>query len=197
MFLAIRQTVDAPNRRLELRFRPDDGYSKPTCGDRHSTTGFLLRVRVKRNRIKQTKVTRSMSIDTTNLEVLSCAIHSEENLTSHLSEDQQIDNLSNIAIRRDSHEENAVNNLINQERDDNSVHYSTRDGIEEKSAIVDIRDLSDTCADTNRNSLNKKSNTLLTFDKNKYENLSHDTDYVLPRLKVLGRVDTEFKFTSM
>lgn len=44
------QAVDTKNRRLELRFRPDDGYCKPACGDRHSTSGFLLRVRVKRKR---------------------------------------------------------------------------------------------------------------------------------------------------
>ncbi|GLV42415.1 lethal (2) 37Cd [Carabus blaptoides fortunei] len=36
------------NRRVELRFRPDDLYCKPTCGDRNFTTALLIKVKVKR-----------------------------------------------------------------------------------------------------------------------------------------------------
>ena len=32
-------------QRLELQWRPNHIYSKPTCGDRHSVTNLLLRVR--------------------------------------------------------------------------------------------------------------------------------------------------------
>ncbi|XP_014253309.1 general transcription factor 3C polypeptide 5 [Cimex lectularius] len=34
------------NRRLELRFRPDDIYCKPACGDRFNTNGVLLKIKV-------------------------------------------------------------------------------------------------------------------------------------------------------
>ena len=34
------------NRRLELRFRPEDVYCKPTCGDRYKTNGIILKIRV-------------------------------------------------------------------------------------------------------------------------------------------------------
>ncbi|KAL1124661.1 hypothetical protein AAG570_001285 [Ranatra chinensis] len=41
------------NRRLELRFRPDDIYCKPACGDRSKTNGILLKAKVlrKKNRM--------------------------------------------------------------------------------------------------------------------------------------------------
>jgi len=44
----IGQVVSEPNRRLELRFRPDDIYCKPTCGERHSCPSFVIRVKRKR-----------------------------------------------------------------------------------------------------------------------------------------------------
>lgn len=34
------------NRRLELRFRPEDPHCKPTCGERVTSTSYLLRVKV-------------------------------------------------------------------------------------------------------------------------------------------------------
>ena len=37
-------------RRLELRFRPDDVFCKPTCGERNSDSSFLIKV--KRRRLK-------------------------------------------------------------------------------------------------------------------------------------------------
>jgi len=46
----IGQVVSESNRRLELRFRPDDVYCKPTCGERHTCSSFV--VRVKRKRLK-------------------------------------------------------------------------------------------------------------------------------------------------
>ena len=38
------------NRRLELRFRPDDVYCKPACGDKHQTSAVLLKVKVRRKK---------------------------------------------------------------------------------------------------------------------------------------------------
>ena len=36
------------SRRLELRFRPEDAYCKPTCGEKVRETSFLLKVKRKR-----------------------------------------------------------------------------------------------------------------------------------------------------
>lgn len=44
-----------PNRRLELRFRPEDIFCKPTCGERTNETAFLLKVKRKRNKKDPTK----------------------------------------------------------------------------------------------------------------------------------------------
>ncbi|XP_018404151.1 PREDICTED: general transcription factor 3C polypeptide 5 [Cyphomyrmex costatus] len=128
---SISMTVDVPNRRLELRFRPDDGYSKPTCGDRHSTNGFLLRVRIKKNKEKDCNV--------------------------------------------------------------DFIHCNNK-GATEKKCATDNRNIYDTCIDK---SLLKKKKNLFTFDNNKYENLSQGIDYEVPRLKILGRIETEFKFTNL
>uniref|UniRef100_A0A1B6FP34 General transcription factor 3C polypeptide 5 n=1 Tax=Cuerna arida TaxID=1464854 RepID=A0A1B6FP34_9HEMI len=38
------------NRRLELRFRPDDVYCRPACADRQKVTGLLLSVKVRRKK---------------------------------------------------------------------------------------------------------------------------------------------------
>ncbi|KAF6211179.1 hypothetical protein GE061_014294 [Apolygus lucorum] len=40
------------NRRLELRFRPNDTYCKPACGDRGKTNAVLLKIKV---RVKKNK----------------------------------------------------------------------------------------------------------------------------------------------
>ena len=38
------KAFDDPSRRLELRFRPEDIFSKPTCSERNSTTSLLVKV---------------------------------------------------------------------------------------------------------------------------------------------------------
>ena len=35
--------MEEPNRRLELRFRPDDVFCKPACGERSPASSLLLR----------------------------------------------------------------------------------------------------------------------------------------------------------
>ncbi|XP_046397978.1 general transcription factor 3C polypeptide 5 [Ischnura elegans] len=44
----ISSIVSQKKRRLELRFRTDDVFSKPACGDRISTSALLLRIKVRR-----------------------------------------------------------------------------------------------------------------------------------------------------
>ena len=52
----IGRVVSEPNRRLELRFRPDDVFCKPTCGERCTdTNSFLLRVKRMRSKKDPTK----------------------------------------------------------------------------------------------------------------------------------------------
>ncbi|XP_072749433.1 general transcription factor 3C polypeptide 5 [Anoplolepis gracilipes] len=183
---SISNTVDAPNRRLELRFRPNDGYSKPTCGDRHSTTGFLLRVRIKKNRITQahmTEATKSKYVDTTHMKATaSCNIDSKENKTVHLLEDEQINSVSNT-LKEDNHKDNA------------SENSAIEDTVEKKCTPDNIKNLDGTHED--KSSPKRKKNILPTFDNNRYENFSQKTDYEVPHLKILGRVETEFKFTNL
>ena len=135
------QAIDTNNRRLELRFRPDDGYSKPACGDRHSTCGFLLRVRVKKSRIQQ--------------------MNKDEEKETKLKE--------NTAQGIESSTKNDDNSAMENNSEENA-----------KSAKV----------------TKSTENIPPSFNRNKYKNLSGDKDYELPNLKVLGRVDTEFKFAS-
>ena len=37
-----------PSRRLELRFRPEDVFNKPTCGEKHADTSLLIKVKRKK-----------------------------------------------------------------------------------------------------------------------------------------------------
>lgn len=50
---AVSKTHADPSRRLELRFRPEDVFCKPTCADRFRTTNLLMRVVRKRVKQKQ------------------------------------------------------------------------------------------------------------------------------------------------
>jgi len=186
-----------------LRFRPDDGYSKPTCGDRHSTNGFLLRVRIKKNnKVTQVKnVTMELiklkSMDITNLKVTPPYI-SKEDLDIFHPKNEQINATFNIARKKNIHEDNiCVDNLINQEKDCtqnvNSKHRNNEEAAEKKYA-TDNKNLYDICIDK---SPSRKKKNIFTFDNNKYKNLFQETDYKVPCLKILGKIETEFKFTSM
>jgi len=44
----IAQVLEEPNRRMELRFRPDDVFCKPTCGEKHAGSSFLVKVKKKK-----------------------------------------------------------------------------------------------------------------------------------------------------
>ncbi|XP_011874303.1 PREDICTED: general transcription factor 3C polypeptide 5 [Vollenhovia emeryi] len=192
---SISMTVDVPNRRLELRFRPDDGYSKPTCGDRHSTNGFLLRVRIKKNKVTQVKSTtvelvKPTSVDITNSEASTSCIGKD--LHASHSEDEQI----SVARENIDREGNSVVDLVSQEeeRSVDPAHCSSEAASAEKVCAAGVENLCDTCVDKCPSKRNKDT---FTFDNNKYENLSKETNYELPRLKILGRIETEFKFTNL
>ncbi|EZA46895.1 hypothetical protein DMN91_005378 [Ooceraea biroi] len=146
---AISMTVDVPNRRLELRFRPDDGYCKPTCGDRHATIGFLLRVRVKKRMVRQMEAAGTViaaSLKATTSRIKDCD-------TSRVHCD--------------------IGTAMGERRADEAENVPANESTE------------------------RKENAPPTFDARGNENLSRDADYELPRLKVLGRVETEFKFTNL
>merc|ERR1719309_855879 len=64
--------LSEPNRRLELRFRVDDIYCKPTCGERHQCSSFVIKV--KRKKLKQGVKNKPEYIHTTSFvgQVTSC-----------------------------------------------------------------------------------------------------------------------------
>lgn len=190
-----------------MRFRPDDGYSKPTCGDRHGTTGFLLRVRIKKNRAKQTKrdstvvnIVKPQSADAANSREFSSTRGETSSEVSLFLKNGQIDNLiSDIAMRNNNHQSNATDNLARQAQDYSvsPVDFSDEDVATKICANADTRDLYSACTNTDTpNTPKRKKDALPAFNHDKYENLSQDADYNLPRLRILGRVDIEFKFTS-
>ncbi|XP_018343284.1 PREDICTED: general transcription factor 3C polypeptide 5 [Trachymyrmex septentrionalis] len=74
----------------------------------------------------------------------------------------------------------------------NFIHCNNK-GAAEKKCATDNKNQYDTCIDKN---LLKRKKNLFIFN-NKYENLSQRTDYEVPRLKILGRIETEFKFTNL
>lgn len=50
------------NRRLELRFRPDDVFCKPACGDKHQVSAVLLKVKVKRKKTDNQIISTKASV---------------------------------------------------------------------------------------------------------------------------------------
>ena len=137
---------------MELRFRPDDGYCKPACGDKHQTSGFLLRIRIKKSR--REKVEKEAE-----------SIHEKQSSCQNQKKESGVNNS----------EEESVNKLTNE--------------------IMNCSIESQSSKQSNQNNVSDK-NQPPTFDRDKYENLSEDVEYELPKLKVLGRVETEFRFTS-
>lgn len=150
------QTAKSKNKRLELRFRPDDGYCKPTCGDRHQTAGFLLRVRIKKSRREK--------------------IEKAEELNKNVEPQ----------VAKENHSSHKDENHCTNDVEDESVHKLTNQ----------IINCSGTSTESNSNNDASSKNVPPTFDRHKYENLSEDAAYQLPKLKVLGRVESEFRFTS-
>lgn len=145
-----------------MRFRPDDGYCKPACGDRHNTVGFLLRVRVKKSRIGQTETAATETVV-------------ESTSTSPKASTSRIGDCDTSIV-------------------DCSTGTSVKAGSNVDNAAGDIPSTS-TNVDKTLEKEQSASHSTLASHKN--VTFSQDADYELPRLKIMGRVETEFKFMSM
>lgn len=175
-----------------MRFRPDDGYSKPTCGDRHSKTAFLLRVRVKKNRINEVQKNVQISEANTNVESIK---NDFKNVSLNDDNQKNKGNQSDVQNHGDLKKDNVVIDLVEKIQNCN-VSTNTESSSKVSSSEI-IKTIADTSVDTGKNLVKGKKNIAPTFDRNKYEDLSQDEQYELPKLKILGRIDTEFQFTSM
>ncbi|XP_074098001.1 general transcription factor IIIC subunit l(2)37Cd [Cotesia typhae] len=169
---SISTTINTPNRRLELKLRVSDVYCKPACGDRHEVSGFLLRIRVKKSRIKKvTELAKQKEVE--NYRNLTPAMPRD------LSKQNSIDNFDREEIKRLSKELRNCEIYAQQNRS------KTAGGNEKNQSLID-----ELSGDSSKN-------IPLKFSCNKMEDLSNETDYKLPKLKILGRVVMEFKFTSL
>ncbi|CAK9799769.1 General transcription factor 3C polypeptide 5 [Anthophora quadrimaculata] len=201
----ISTAVSTPNRRLELRFRPDDVYCKPTCGDRHNTNGFLLKVKIKKSRVikvAEAELKQSKKQYTSKINLNDSPSGDTENYENNVdavnpTKIQDITQCNNAENK--SQQEQNMADLINQVQfcsvntSDDTVNPSDKDLF-----CKDVKELQDLSLHANDANLSKSKKTVRpTFDLNKYEDLSKDENYELPKLKVLGRVDTEFKFISL
>ncbi|XP_046604325.1 general transcription factor 3C polypeptide 5 isoform X2 [Neodiprion virginianus] len=203
---SISTAVDTHNRRLELRFRPDDGYRKPACGDRHLTTGFLLRIRVKKKQANDTQETKeplqtnSRVMEVVNLGTTSQFVNTENVFSEALSKTLKtvVEKKSELS-RTEVEVKDLLKDLTNQVTTDCNVSVSCESKEIKK---VDIREVKPDCSDQaecneSNDQFKSKKNCSLPFDKHKYKDLSRDDNYELPKLKVLGQVDTEFRFKNL
>ncbi|XP_058824246.1 general transcription factor 3C polypeptide 5 [Topomyia yanbarensis] len=61
--LELSTAIGSEKRRLELRFRPESCYAKPAFGDRHATSGLVLKIKTRRRRSQPSEVqVRSIEI---------------------------------------------------------------------------------------------------------------------------------------
>nr|XP_033206714.1 general transcription factor 3C polypeptide 5 [Bombus vancouverensis nearcticus] len=194
---SISTAVNTPNRRLELRFRPDDIFCKPTCGDRHNTNGFLLRIRIKKSRVKKAEEAEAKQQRKSSR---STVIVSDSSIGDNENTENNVDKV-NLPQTRDNkdQQEQLMTELIDQVQ---SCSFNTPNnpvpGPSHRVYSENNADLPDQSLDTNEVNISKnKKDIPPTFDRNKYEDLSEDKDYTLPKLQILGRVDTEFRFTSL
>lgn len=182
---------------MELRFRPDDIFCKPTCGDRHNTNGFLLRIRIKKSRVKKAEEAEAKQQRKSSR---STVIVSDSSIGDNENTENNVDKV-NLPQTRDNkdQQEQLMTELIDQVQ---SCSFNTPNnpvpGPSHRVYSENNADLRDQSLDTNEVNISKnKKDIPPTFDRNKYEDLSEDKDYTLPKLQILGRVDTEFRFTSM
>ncbi|XP_017878673.1 general transcription factor 3C polypeptide 5 isoform X2 [Ceratina calcarata] len=180
---SISTAVNTPNRRLELRFRPHDGYCKPTCGDRHSTNGFLLRIRIKKSKVQKSKAGETKEGQK----------QSVSNVNLNKNHDKNVDRI-NIAEAQHSN----VGDCFQRVQTSSCNVLNDPAGPSKDLLSENVKDLQDLSLDTSdANLLKSGKNIAPTFDRNKYQDLSEDKDYELPKLKVLARIDTEFKFMNL
>lgn len=141
------------------------------------------------------ELVKPTSTDVTNLKATTSFISKEDPHTSH-SKNEEINATLNVAREKNNHEDNvSTDNLVNQEKDCSvdPTHCSSEETVK-KNCAVDDKSSDNTCVDK---SPSRRKKNVIIFDNNKYENLSRETDYEVPHLKILGKIETEFKFTSM
>ncbi|XP_012262747.2 general transcription factor 3C polypeptide 5 [Athalia rosae] len=187
---SISTAVDTRNRRLELRFRPADGYCKPACGDRHVTTGFLLKVKVKNKRIRDEvdeQKTTAEVVEVINMGTTEGPRDFEDSVNSNQETLQEKSNTA-AEVRH------GLNELTSKIADCSLSPDHDRAGEGEDHDTEDAtgRERKDSNTDAKF-----KESCLHLFEKNKYKDLSQDADYELPELAVLGQVDTEFRFMNL
>ncbi|XP_054016559.1 general transcription factor 3C polypeptide 5 [Hylaeus anthracinus] len=161
---SISTAVNTPNRRLELKFRPDEPCCKPACGDKYNTKGFLLRVRVKKSRVEKVKQPKEKGTKEQFETTVNITNNVQSNMDSLKSSDTQ---------KNKNQNEPLISELANQVQ---GCSIGTMD---------------------DGHFFKEKKNMTPTFEHTKYEDLSEDKDYELPKLKVLGRIDTEFRFRNL
>ncbi|KAK0088056.1 hypothetical protein PV326_004954 [Microctonus aethiopoides] len=179
---SISTTVNTSNRRLELRFRPSDGYCKPACGDRHEVSGFLLRIRVKKSRIEKTEEV-SKAREPPDYRDLISAMSNNGRVTDKLTNETNNSNINTEMKDLDTEKQISIDNDNEKQNESKNINDSNR----EKSLTKTTLPFGRQC----------DKNMPPTFDRHKYEDLSNDKDYTLPKLKVIGRVSTEFRFTGL
>ncbi|XP_012153767.2 general transcription factor IIIC subunit l(2)37Cd isoform X2 [Megachile rotundata] len=193
----ISTAVDTSNRRLELRFRPDDVYCKPTCGDRHNTNGFLLRVRIKR-RSKETDASQASEPSTSSANINNETDNKTNDKTNkHFSKMPDMSQSCDIRNTNKDKDEQLVSELVNQVQ---SCSVKSSDDICSSHNLfseIESKESPNVSIDTGDTTSPKPKNIMPTFDRNKYQDLSDDKDYQLPELTVLGKVNTEFRFTNL
>ncbi|XP_033327286.2 general transcription factor IIIC subunit l(2)37Cd [Megalopta genalis] len=171
----ISTAVNTPNRRLELKFRPDDAFCKPTCGDRYVTKGFLLRVRVKKSRAEQVEKAEGKQ---TNKNI---------GLSNTQGNKVQNENASRVQVP-----ETEVMDTDKIEKEEEVIS-----GLADQVQSCSVNNEEDATDPPQPTAQKIKKDIPPTFDRSKFEDLSKDEEYKLPKLKVLGWVDMEFKFTNL
>ncbi|XP_076625514.1 general transcription factor IIIC subunit l(2)37Cd [Colletes latitarsis] len=189
--------VNTPNRRLELKFRPEEPYCKPACGDRYNTKGFLLRVRIKKSRIKKIEETERKQMEERSTRTMDLK-NDQNNINEQNNMDTQDTELEYNYTENKDQEEQIITNLVDQIQ---GCSVSTLDDVGDSSRKIlssgSIKDSHALSTDNNTQFTKHKKNIMPTFDRAKYEDLSEDKDYELPKLKILGRIDTEFRFRNL
>ncbi|XP_066599011.1 general transcription factor 3C polypeptide 5 isoform X2 [Prorops nasuta] len=196
---AISTAVDTSNRRLELRFRPDDGYCKPACGDRHNTTAFLLKVTIKKSRVNEvigkTQGTNNaaVAVELADMDISSnndTSIQTKVNKTS-VELNQKFAN--NSEMMETECLDHSLTELV-----DGMQNCNTSSKVD----LLDFSEKKETNSKLEPNCLpnclrDDKKNIRPIFDNKKYEDLSKSSNYELPKVKILGKVETEFRFTNL
>ncbi|XP_012278191.1 general transcription factor 3C polypeptide 5 [Orussus abietinus] len=269
----ISTTVSTRNRRLELHFRPGDGYSKPACGNRHETSAFLLRVRIKKKRVKnieeaklnarsKVEILQDMRDDVERNDT--AALHpelypdisyrtkfldtaedkiDEESFAKDLlkkvrkwkvdAQDENVETVlkavpdewdpdyekpKGVSNYRERFHQNIIDGKFRDVEKMSPNNPSFDGSLEESVTNSKGSNLIPESQESNSKLKNKmivKSNTcdgvkkdckkedkikkdiLSNIERNKFDDLSQDESYELLKAKVLGRVDTEFRFTSL